>query len=95
MYIGTIHGFCLDLLKSEVPEYMKYEVLNEVQQALFVDRYSRLSGLTQSYTLDGQQLKRFVDTRNYVAALSILREDVVTDASKLAGCSAISTIQKS
>jgi hypothetical protein len=32
-----------------------YEVLNEVQQALFVDRYSRLSGLTQSSTLDGQQ----------------------------------------
>jgi DNA helicase II / ATP-dependent DNA helicase PcrA len=87
MYIGTIHGFCLDLLKSEVPEYMKYEVLNEVQQALFVDRHSRLSGLTQSYTLDGKQLKRFIDTRNYVAALSILREDLVTDASKLAGCS--------
>ena len=77
MYIGTIHGFCLDLLKSEVPEYMKYEMLNEVQQALFVDRHSRLSGLTQSYTLDGKQLKRGVDTRNYVAALSILREDVV------------------
>ena len=87
MYIGTIHGFCLDLLKSEVPEYMKYEVLNEVQQALFVDRYSRLSGLTQSTTLDGTQLKRFIDTRNYIAALSILREDVVIDASKLAGCS--------
>jgi DNA helicase-2/ATP-dependent DNA helicase PcrA len=87
MYIGTIHGFCLDLLKSEVPQYMKYEVLNEVQQALFVDRHSRMSGLTQSSTLGGQQLKRFVDTRHYVAALSILREDVVTDASKLAGCS--------
>jgi DNA helicase-2/ATP-dependent DNA helicase PcrA len=87
MYIGTIHGFCLDLLKSEVPEYMKYEVLNEVQQALLVDRHSRQSGLTQSCTLDGKQLKRFIDTRNYVAALSILREDVVADASKLAGCS--------
>jgi hypothetical protein len=37
MYIGTIHGFCLDLLKSEVPAYLKYEVLNEVQQALFVN----------------------------------------------------------
>ena len=34
MYIGTIHGFCLELLKSEVPAYMKFEVLNEVQQAL-------------------------------------------------------------
>jgi DNA helicase-2/ATP-dependent DNA helicase PcrA len=87
MYIGTIHGFCLDLLKSEVPKYMKYEVLNEVQQVLFVDRYSKLSGLTQSSTLDGKQLKRFVDTPTYVAALSILREDVVTDASKLVGCS--------
>ena len=87
MYIGTIHGFCLDLLKSEVPQYMKYEVLNEVQQILFVDRYSRQAGLTQSFTLDRQQLRRFVDTRNYVAAMSILREDVVTDRSRLAGCS--------
>src|SRR5208282_182340 len=32
MYVGTIHGYCLELLKSEVPAYMKYEVLNEVQQ---------------------------------------------------------------
>ena len=44
MYVGTIHGFCLDLLKSEVPEYMKYEVLNEVQQTLFVDRHSKAVG---------------------------------------------------
>jgi hypothetical protein len=44
---------------------MKYEVLNEVQQSLLVDRYSRQSGLTQSYTLDGKQLKRFIDTRNW------------------------------
>jgi len=41
MYVGTIHGFCLELLKAEVPEYMKYEVLNEVQQVLFVDRNSK------------------------------------------------------
>ena len=42
MYVGTIHGFCLELLKSEVPAFMKYEVLNEVQQVLFVDRNSRI-----------------------------------------------------
>jgi DNA helicase-2/ATP-dependent DNA helicase PcrA len=75
MYIGTIHGFCLELLKSEVPAFMKYEVLNEVQQALFVDRHSRTSGLTQSTTLDGQPLKRYIDTRNFIASLNILRED--------------------
>ena len=87
MYVGTIHGFCLTLLQTEIPEYMKYEVLNEVQQALFVDRHSRTSGLTQSTTLDGKKLKRYIDTRNYAACHSILREDVVTDCAKLEGCS--------
>src|SRR5688500_2193816 len=24
MYVGTIHGYCLELLKSEVPEFLKY-----------------------------------------------------------------------
>ncbi|AOZ08647.1 ATP-dependent helicase [Cupriavidus malaysiensis] len=85
MYVGTIHGFCLELLKSEVPEYMKYEVLNEVQQTLFVDRHSRASGLTQSSTLTGIALKRYTDTRHYVSSLSILREDKAVDPTKLQG----------
>ncbi|TCJ14935.1 ATP-dependent helicase [Parasulfuritortus cantonensis] len=85
MYVGTIHGFCLELLKSEVPEYMKYEVLNEVQQSLFVDRHSRASGLTQSTTLTGIALKRYTDTRHYVSSLSILREDKAIDQPKLLG----------
>jgi DNA helicase II / ATP-dependent DNA helicase PcrA len=85
MYVGTIHGYCLDLLKSEVPAYMKYEVLNEVQQALFIDRHSRTSGLTQSTTLTGVPLKRYTDTKHYEAALGILREDTPLDPAQLAG----------
>lgn len=85
MYVGTIHGYCLEMLKSEVPRYMKYEVLSEVQQALFVDRHSRASGLTLSTTLDGKALKRYTDTRHYVSALAILREDQAIDPDKLAG----------
>lgn len=92
MYVGTIHGFCLDLLKSEVPTYMKYEVLNEVQQSLFVDRHSKMSGLTQSTTLDGKPLKRYTDTGHYVAALGILREDEAIDRSKLAGNSVVAQL---
>ena len=79
MYVGTIHGYCLELLKSEVPTFMKYEVLNDVQQSLFVDRHSRSSGLTQSTTLAGQPLRRFVDTKSYISALNILREDKASD----------------
>lgn len=74
MFVGTIHAYCLELLKSEVPEFMKYEVLNEVQQTLFVDRNSKGSGLTQATDLKGKKLRRYVDTRNFTSALSILRE---------------------
>lgn len=37
MYVGTIHGFCLELLKSEVP---------------FVDRHSKASGLIPRHRHD-------------------------------------------
>lgn len=74
MYIGTIHAFCLDLLKNEVPKYLKYDVLNEVQQFLFIDRNSRGSGLTTTNDLHGNPLRRYVDTKHYLNAISILRE---------------------
>ena len=86
MFVGTIHAFALDLIKNEIPEYLKYEVLNEIQQGLFVDRYSKQSGLTASTDLKGQPLRRYVDTRHFISALAILREADLDDA-KLAGCS--------
>ena len=49
LFVGTIHAFCLDLLRAEAPEYLKYEVLNEVQQALFVDRQPQ----ERSHHVDG------------------------------------------
>lgn len=89
MFVGTIHAFCLELLKSEAPKYLKYEVLNEVQQGLFVDRHSKQSGLTTSTDLSGTPLKRFRDTPRYISALAILREAEREDAN-LAGCSILS-----
>lgn len=86
MYIGTIHGFSLDLLRTEVPQFLKYDILNEVQQVLFVDRNSAKSGLTATSTLQGVQLKRYVDTRLYIEAMSLLRESEV-DWAALTGTS--------
>lgn len=86
MFVGTIHAFCLELLKSEAPKYLKYEVLNEVQQALFVDRHSKQSGLTTCTDLQGSHLRRYTDTQRYLGALDILREaDLSQKAIK--GCS--------
>jgi DNA helicase II / ATP-dependent DNA helicase PcrA len=88
MFVGTIHAFCLELLKSESPRHLKYEVLNEVQQGLFVDRNSSKSGLTTSTDLNGTALRRYIDTNRYVTALSILREAERDDA-RLNGCSVL------
>ena len=86
MFVGTIHAFALDLIKNEIPRYLKYEVLNEIQQALFVNRYSKKSGLTTSTDLKGKTLRRYTDTGHFISALAILREAELDDA-KLADCS--------
>ena len=39
MYIGTMHGYCLDLLQRLVPEKFKFSVLTDITAQLFVDRY--------------------------------------------------------
>jgi DNA helicase-2/ATP-dependent DNA helicase PcrA len=92
MYVGTIHGFCLDLLKTEVPEFLKYGVLNDVQQVLFVNRHSKQSGLTASANLQGTVLQRFIDTKQYIDAMNILREARL-DEPKLKGCSVVNGLR--
>jgi len=92
MFVGTIHSFCLELLITEVPKYLKYDVLNEVQQSLFVDRHSRKSGLTTSTDLASRPLTRYKDTPLYISALSILREDD-TNPKELSACSLVRGLQ--
>jgi DNA helicase-2/ATP-dependent DNA helicase PcrA len=92
MFVGTIHAFCFELLKTETTKYLKYDVLNEVQQGLFVDRYSAQSGLTTSTDLNGKPLRRYRDTAHYTAALSILREADV-ELAKLQGCSVVDGLE--
>ena len=93
MYVGTIHGFCQELLQNEVPEYLKYEVLEPIRQSLYVNRKSNLTGLTSSSKLNGARLKRWIDTGNYLSALSVLREDEV-DAQKLNNSSVYDGLSK-
>lgn len=80
MYVGTMHGYCLDMLQTYIPETFKYSVLTDITQQLFIDRESNRSGLTScTKTVGGtvQTLRRYTDTRYYKAALSVLQEDAV------------------
>lgn len=92
MFVGTIHAFALELLKSEVPKYLRFEVLNEVQQSLFVDRHSQQSGLTACTDLQGTPLQRYKDTQRYLAALDILREADL-DEKTLDGCTVLKGLE--
>ena len=77
MYVGTIHGFCQELLKVEVPKYLKYEPLDAVRQKLYVDRNCRQTGLTLCLAMNGRRLRRYIDSDRYISALNALREDEI------------------
>jgi len=36
IYVGTIHGFCYELLKEYVPEYRAFDVLDEGKRFSFI-----------------------------------------------------------
>ena len=79
MYVGTMHAFALDLLQTYVPASFKYSVLDEVRARLFVDRNSKKSGLTSCPTSAPKvpTLRRYLHSRLYLQAMSVLREDDV------------------
>jgi DNA helicase-2/ATP-dependent DNA helicase PcrA len=79
MYIGTMHGYALDLLQRLVPETFKFSVLTEITSRMLVDRNSRKSGLTVCPTSSSgtPYLRRFLHSRLFLQATSVLREDAV------------------
>jgi DNA helicase-2/ATP-dependent DNA helicase PcrA len=80
MFIGTMHGYCLDLLQTYLPHTFKYSVLTDITQQLLIDRESNNSGLsTCTKVVRGVEtnLRRFTDTKVFRGALSILQEDAV------------------
>lgn len=46
MFVGTIHGFCWNLLQTYSTEYSDYKILDTVKSHLFIERYSSMCGLS-------------------------------------------------
>ncbi|GAA0381452.1 ATP-dependent DNA helicase [Bacillus horti] len=78
IYIGTIHGYCLNLLQEYSSEYTKYEIINEIQTKLFVDKTYNINGFKEIQYTDKQKnvssLKRFIDTALYLEVVNTIRE---------------------
>ncbi len=75
MFVGTIHGYCLNILQEPpLYKYLKYSVLSDICQRLLIDRFSTKSGLTQTPLRDGRFLERWKDSGIYQSLLSIYSE---------------------
>lgn len=80
MYVGTIHGYCLNLLQQPpVYSFLKFTVLTDVQQRLLIDRSCKKTGLTEVPLLKGGVLKRYIDSRLYQTLLSVLDEGEINE----------------
>lgn len=71
MYIGTIHAFCLRILQEYIMEYQKYDVLDEVQTKIFIDKNYAAIGMKN---LD---MERYKETDIFMTLMTILRESEV------------------
>jgi DNA helicase-2/ATP-dependent DNA helicase PcrA len=96
MYVGTIHTFCLRVLKELAPEYRNWEVMDEVRQAALIstnftrfDDSGRGIGLDRlrSSTRTGtywETVRRFITTLNVMHQKGLrpqdLRDKAVSDA---------------
>ena len=72
MYVGTIHGYCKNVLQEYVEEFEKYQVLQGTQEMAFIKRYSfelkttplsytNYKGYTNNYNLLNYQKAGYVD----------------------------------
>ena len=78
LFVGTMHGYALDVMQTHGAETFKYAVLNDTQPRLLVDRHSKQSGLTTTdAVVNGQprKLKRYANSGLYLQVMGILRED--------------------
>ena len=69
MYIGTIHGFCLNMLQEFLPEFQSFSVLDEIHTKLFVERYYEEVGM------EDLGLQKYIETDLFIRVMSLLNEN--------------------
>ena len=66
MYIGTIHGFCLQMLQNYLPQFQSFSVLDEIGTKLFIERYYHDIGM------EDLDLKKYIDTDLFIKVMNLL-----------------------
>ena len=69
MYVGTIHGFCIKMLQENIPEFQKFNVMDEIHTKLFVERFYEECGMQD---LD---MRKYTETSLFISVMGILNEN--------------------
>lgn len=69
MYIGKIHGFCLNMLREFLPEFRSFSVLDEVHTKLFIERYYEEIGMVDL------NMQKYIETDLFIRVMSLLNEN--------------------
>jgi DNA helicase-2/ATP-dependent DNA helicase PcrA len=88
LYVGTIHGYCLELLQRHAFDALAYNVLDDVQQRLLISRNCSKVGLTSVLGW-----LRYRNAGTFAEMVSVLREGDV-DLKKLDGTAAADCLER-
>lgn len=78
MYVGTIHGFCLQMLQQHAPGYETYEMADENQLAAFAIRWDKELDL-RTFDMDRPEGGRlFEGLRTFLSNVAVLENDLIS-----------------
>ena len=78
MYVGTIHGYCLQMLQQHVPAYETYEMADENALAAFAIRWDKelqLKRFDVARPVERRQL--FDGMRTFLANVAVLENELI------------------
>lgn len=68
MYIGTIHGFCLNMLQEHPSEFQTFTVLDDIHTKLFDERYY------EEICMKDLNLQKYIETDLFIKIMSLLTD---------------------
>lgn len=77
MYIGTIHGFCYQLLKEFEPKYANYDPIDERRRIAFLARHANFMHLYLDRIQERAGVGKYAIIRKFCQDVDIFREEML------------------
>ena len=77
LYVGTIHGYCFDLLQKFIGVYESYQVIDENQLMAFAQRYASKLNLKQFDSNQRDGGRQFAGISRFLENLSVVENELL------------------